>query len=62
MTAPAEMWQLYEFRGHRVRVVQQWRDPFGVAHVRIETVADEGAIAEGMPEDVFMKDAVRIPE
>jgi hypothetical protein len=62
MTAPAEMWQLYEFRGYRVRVIQQWRDPFGVSHVRIETASDEGVIAEGMPEDVFMKDAVRIPE
>jgi hypothetical protein len=56
------MWQLYEFRGYRVRVVQQWRDPFGVSHVRIETAADEDAMAEGMPEDIFMKDAVRIPE
>jgi len=60
--APAEMWQLYEFRGYRVRVIQQWRDPFGVSHVRIETATDEDAIAEGMPEDVFMKDAVRISE
>jgi hypothetical protein len=62
MTTQAEMWQLYEFRGYRVRVIQQWRDPFGVSHVRIETAADEGAIAEGMPEDIFMKNAVRIPE
>jgi len=62
MTTHAEMWQLYEFRGHRVRVIQQWRDPFGVRHVRIETAADEDAMAEGMAEDIFMKDAVRIAE
>lgn len=61
MTA-AEMWKLYEFRGHRVRVVQQWRDPFGVGHVRIETADDDGAMAEGMPENVFMQEAVALSE
>jgi hypothetical protein len=62
MSTQAEMWQLYEFRGYRVRVIQQWRDPFGVSHVRIETAADEGAIAEGMPEAMFLQDAVRVEE
>jgi hypothetical protein len=62
MTTQAEMWQLYEFRGYRVRVIQQWRDPFGVSHVRIETADGEDAIAEGMPEAVFLRDAVRIEE
>jgi hypothetical protein len=62
MTATAEMWQLYQFRGHRVRVIQQWRDPFGVSHVRIETSDDDGAMAEGMPESVFMQEAVHIAE
>jgi hypothetical protein len=52
------MWKLYEFRGYRVRVIQQWQDPFGVKFVRIETVDDGGAIADGMPESVFMKEAV----
>lgn len=58
--AAAEMWQLYTFRGYRVRVIQQWTDPFGVVFVRIET--EDGAMAEGMTEAVFMMDAVRIAE
>lgn len=62
MTGQAEMWQLYAFRGYKVRVIQQWRDPFGVSHVRIETVDDGGAIAEGMPEAVFMQDAAPIAD
>jgi hypothetical protein len=58
--AEAQMWQLYQFHGHRVRVIQQWTDPYGVSFVRIET--DDGAMAEGMAEDVFLKDAERIAE
>lgn len=61
MTSAAEMWHLYEFRGHRVRVIQQWRDPFGVIHVRIEA-DDDAAMAEGMPEAMFMRDAVLLEE
>ncbi len=62
MADRAEMWRLYAFRGYKVRVVQQWRDPFGVSHVRIETADDDGAMAEGMPEAVFMKDASPLAE
>ena len=46
MATKAEMWKLSRFRGYRVRVIQQWRDPFGVPFVRIETADDDGAIAE----------------
>jgi len=59
MTAEAEMWEVYRFHGYRVRVIQKWRDPYGVPHVRIETVDDDGAMAEGMPEAVFLKNAAR---
>jgi hypothetical protein len=62
MTVAAEMWQLYQFRGYKVRVIQQWRDPFGVSHVRIETADDDGAMAEGMPEQVFLQEAERVVE
>lgn len=62
MATKAEMWKLYRFRGYRVRVIQQWRDPFGVPFVRIETADDDGAIAEGMSEAVFLQDAVSIEE
>lgn len=62
MTCKVEMWKLYEFRGYRVRVIQQWRDPFGVPFVRIETVDDGGAMAEGMTETAFLQDAALINE
>lgn len=62
MTSRAEMWKLYQFRGYRVRVVQQWRDPFGIPFVRIETADDGGAIAEGMAEAAFLQDAAPIDE
>ena len=62
MTTKPKMWKLYRFRGYRVRVIQQWRDPFGVPFVRIETADDDGAIAEGMSEAVFLQDAVSIEE
>ena len=53
MTSKAEMWKLYEFHGHRVRVIQQWRDPFGVSFVRIESI-DDPDIADGMREAEFV--------
>jgi hypothetical protein len=56
------MWKLYDFRGYRVRVIQQWRDPYGIPHVRIETTDDDGAIAEGMPETSFLRFATPIYE
>lgn len=62
MTTKAEMWKLYDFRGFRVRVIQQWRDPYGVAYVRIETADDDGAIADGMPEAVFLSSATPVLE
>ena len=62
MTKKAEMWKLYDFRGYRVRVIQQWRDPYGVAFVRIETADDDGAVAEGMSEATFLSGATPISE
>lgn len=53
----AEIWKTYRFRGYRVMVIQQWRDPFGRKMVRIETIDDGDARAEGMPEDDFMLEA-----
>ncbi|MGX9425346.1 MULTISPECIES: hypothetical protein [Bradyrhizobium] len=53
MTTKAEMWKLYEFHGHRVQVVQQWRDPYGVWFVRIEGIDDE-TMADGMREVDFL--------
>ena len=56
------MWATYEFRGHRVTVIQQWRDPFGRKLVRIELVAPGEDQADGMLEDEFMREAVELPE
>ena len=53
----SKMWETYEFRGHRVRVIQQWHDSFGRPMVRIETVTTEDPRAEGMPDAVFMEHA-----
>ncbi len=61
MTTRAEMWKLYDFQGHRVRVSQQWRDPYGVPFVRIETDDDDSAVAEGMRESDFLSFAISIP-
>jgi hypothetical protein len=60
-TQEAEIWKIYRFRGYRVMVIQQWRDPFGRKMVRIETTDDAEARAEGMFEDVFMREAVADP-
>ena len=60
MMTRAEMWKLYDFRGHRVRVSQQWHDPYGVPFVRIETTDDDDAMAEGMPEADFLSFATSI--
>ena len=38
-------------------VVQQWNDPFGTAMVRVVDTGDEER-AEGMPEAVFLAQAV----
>ncbi len=61
MTTRAEMWKLYDFQGHRVRVSQQWSDPYGVPFVRIETADDDSAMAEGMRESDFLSFAISIP-
>jgi hypothetical protein len=61
MTTKAEMWKLYEFHGHRVRVIQQWRDPYGVSFVRIESIDDE-AMADGMREADFLSVARPLQE
>ncbi|MCQ4159894.1 hypothetical protein NON00_08125 [Roseomonas sp. GC11] len=59
--AQAEMWGTYLFRGLRVRVIQQWSDPFGVRMVRIEMAAGEDDRAEGMPEEAFLREAAACP-
>lgn len=59
--AQAEMWGVYEYRGHRVRVIQLWSDPFGVRMVRIEMEAEDDDRAEGMSEEAFLGDATPCP-
>ncbi len=59
MTGPrAEMWKTYLFRGFTVMVVQQWNDPFGRPMVRVEAGDEERG--EGMPEAVFLSQAVPV--
>jgi hypothetical protein len=57
----AEMWGVYLFRDLRVRVVQQWSDPFGTRMVRIEAAAGGDDRAEGMTEARFLGDATPCP-
>ena len=60
MTGPrAKMWKTYALHGFTVMVVQQWHDPFGTPMVRIADARDEGR-AEGMPEAVFLSQAVPV--
>lgn len=65
MTQPslsAQMWGVYEYKGHRVTVIQQWEDPFGTRMVRIQTAGPDEELAAGMPEAEFMRDAVPAAE
>jgi hypothetical protein len=55
----AKMWKTYVLHGFTVMVVQQWNDPFGTPMVRIADARDEGR-AEGMPEAVFLSQAVPV--
>ncbi len=57
----ARMWGAYEFGGHRVTVIQQWRDPFGRNMVRIQTTGPGPEQAIGLPEAEFLGDAVAVP-
>lgn len=60
-TASAQMWGAYDYKGHRVTVIQQWQDPFGTRMVRIQAVGPEEGLAAGMPEAEFLRDAVPVP-
>jgi hypothetical protein len=53
----AEMWKTYMLHGFPVMVVQQWNDPFGTPMVRVIDTSDDER-AEGMPEAVFLSQAV----
>ena len=57
-TPSAEMWGAYDYKGHRVTVIQQWEDPFGRRMVRIQVVGPEEALAAGMFESDFLREAV----
>jgi hypothetical protein len=59
--AKAEMWGIYTFRGRRVRVIQQWADPYGRRMVRVEMAAEGDDRAEGMMEEDFLREAVPCP-
>lgn len=54
------MWGTYRFRGHRVQVIQQWRDPFGQRMVRIAVMdtAPDAPLEDGMTEAAFLGEAV----
>ena len=60
-TLRAEMWKTYEFRGFTVMVIQQWHDPFGKPMVRVAMTGTDEEKAEGMPEFVFLTEAVPVP-
>jgi hypothetical protein len=53
------MWGTYEYRGHRVAVIQQWRDPFGRRMVRVQLV-DAEEQAAGLLEEEFLREAVAV--
>lgn len=59
-TDTAEMWGVYDYKGHRVTVIQQWEDPFGQRMVRVQVVESEANLATGMPEVEFMREAVLV--
>ncbi len=50
------MLDLYEFRGHRLVVLQQWHDPFGRPMVGL-TLEGDGGPAEGLSEADFLREA-----
>lgn len=52
------MWGIYDFQGHRVEVVQQWRDPYGRAMVRVQTTGPGPERSTGLAEDDFLREAV----
>jgi hypothetical protein len=56
------MWRTYRYLGHRVRVIQQWADPFGRKMVRIESIDDGGQHATGLFEQDFMQAALPEPD
>ena len=55
------MWAMYVFRGHRVTVIQQWRDPLGRKLVRFQLAGAGEEQADGMLEDEFMREAAELP-
>jgi hypothetical protein len=59
--ASAQMWDVYQYQGHRVTVIQQWQDPFGRSMVRVQIVGADEDLAAGMPEADFMREAVPVP-
>lgn len=54
MTHETAMWQVYDFAGHEVTIIQQWVDPFGVAMLRFGLVEDGDVQAAGMTEAEFL--------
>lgn len=56
MSRATRMWAAYTWQGHRVIVVQQWRDPFGRRMIRIQLDGDEDQ-AMGLPEADFLHEA-----
>lgn len=57
MTHETAMWQVYDFAGHEVTIIQQWVDPFGVAMLRFGLVSDGDVQAAGMSEAEFLSQA-----
>ena len=55
------MWETYEFRGHRVVVIQQWTDPYGQRMIRVRLAEAGEDDAVGLSEERFLQDAVAVP-
>lgn len=58
MSHKTAMWQVYRFGDHQVVIIQQWFDPFGRPMIRIAAHLDGHLIAEGMPEEKFLAEAI----
>ncbi len=57
MRHETRMWQVHDWQGAEVTVIQQWHDPFGTAMVRIGIARGGEVAAMGLPEAEFLRDA-----
>lgn len=55
------MWKSFSYKDFKVRVIQQWVDPFGKRMVRVADV-DDAERATGMSEAEFLSEATPLPD